>query len=199
MDILNQNIFYFLDSCSQTYFFCNIFSISIFLFKKMSLKVKSTSGVQILEVFSVRETVLFVERPTSNARIAAAASSHSAPFCFLLSAFWCCSMFSEHLLFPFANSCLFSLLFSSHFHFHSLNFSINFRWNLINAWNLSCLEKRTLYDSLIFGRIWNLINKWKLLRWSKNDISCYIIKANKESINVSNKLRPGMFLELRAK
>ena len=80
-----------------------------------------------------------------------------------------------------------------------LKFSKKFRWNLMNVWNLFCLEKRTLYDSLIFGRIWNLINKWKLLRWSKNDISCYIIKANKEIINVSNKLRPGMFLELRAK
>ena len=114
-------------------------------------------------------------------------------FCFLM-------LFDEFRALSFANSCLFSLLFSSLliFIFFLNKFSINFRSNRMNVWNLSCLEKRALYDSLTFARIWNLINKWKLLRWSKMR-SSYIKKANKEILNVSNELRPGMFLELRAK
>ena len=106
----------------------------------MSLKVKSTSVVQIFEV------VFQCERRFcwSNSKLANRCCSFNffsfffSCSHFLLSAFWCCSMFSEHLLFPFSQ---FQYRFSSHFHSQTQKLPINFLWHLLNVWNLCCFER----------------------------------------------------------
>ena len=139
--------------------------------------MRSTSGVQILEgVFECERRFCWSSDRlrTRDSQLANRCCCFFSTFCpVLLSDAVPCleSTFSNLQTRAFS---LFSSLLIS-FHFHCLYFSINFRWNLMNVWNLFCLEKRTLYD------IWNLINKFKLLlRWCKNEISCYIIKMKQK-------------------